>query len=51
MGALVEILACIRGHDLLPFMAAARARQHRLQDNGTHGLAMSLDGKPASVVA
>ena len=51
MGALVEILARIRGHGLLPLMAAARAGQHRLQDNGAHGLAMSFEGNPASVVA
>ena len=51
MGALVEILACICGHDLLPFMTAARAGQYGLQDNGAHGLTMSFEGKPASVVA
>ena len=51
MGALVEILACIRGHRLLPFMAAAWAAQHGLQNNRAHGLAMSFEGKPACVVA
>src|SRR5216684_6954644 len=47
MGALIEILACVRRHDLLPCMAAARAGQHGPQDNGAHGLAMSVEGKPA----
>jgi hypothetical protein len=51
MGALVEILACIRGHRLLPFMAAAWAAQHGLQNDRAHGLAMSFEGKPACVVA
>jgi hypothetical protein len=49
--ALVKILACARGHHLLPRVAAARAGEHGLQDNGTHGFAMSFDGNPASVVA
>jgi hypothetical protein len=35
----------------LPRMAATWACQHGLQDNGAHGLAMSFEGKPASVVA
>jgi len=51
MGTLVEILACIRGHHLPPFMAAAWAGQHGLQNNRAHGLATSFEGKPASVVA
>ncbi len=51
MGALVEMLARIRGHHLLPFMAAAWAGQHGLQNNRAHGLATSFEGKPASVVA
>ena len=50
VGALVEILARIRGHDLLPRMATARAGQDGLQDDA-HGVAMTFDGKPASVVA
>jgi hypothetical protein len=51
VGTLVEILTCIRGHDLSPRVATARARQHGLKDNCVHGLAMSFEGKPASVVA
>ena len=51
MGALVEILTGVGGHNLLPFMAAVRADQYRFQDNGAHGLTMSFEGKPASVVA
>ena len=51
MSAFIEILACIYRHDLPVFMTAARAGQHRLQDSRTHGLTMSFEGKPASVVA
>jgi hypothetical protein len=51
VGAFVKILTSIRGHDLLLRMAAAWTGQDRLQDNRTHGFAMSFEGKPASVVA
>jgi hypothetical protein len=43
MGTLVEMLACIRGHHLLPFMAAAWAGQHGLQNNRAHSLATSFE--------
>src|SRR6266403_3501315 len=48
---LVKILARISRHDFFSLLSAIRAGEHRFQDNGTHGFAISFDGKPASVVA
>jgi hypothetical protein len=49
--AFVKILTGIHGHGLLLRVAAVRASQNRFQDNRAHGLAMTFEGKPASVVA
>jgi hypothetical protein len=51
MGAFVKILTRIRRHDLQSCVPAARTGQHGFKDDDAHGFEVTLEGKPASVVA
>jgi hypothetical protein len=51
VGAFVKIHARIGRHGLLPLVTAIRASQQGFENGGCHGVEMSFDGNPASVVA